>query len=118
MLNILAGRVDGGSLSGSITLQGSCRSKKSWKRQTGYVEQEDIMYRTLTVRENLEYAARLRLSSTEWTLTEKLARVDHVIGRLGLNKCADTPIGDETFRGISGGERKRVSIGIYFYPSL
>ena len=117
-MNILAGRVDGGSLSGSITLHGCCRSKNSWKRQTGYVEQEDIMYRTLTVRENLEYAARLRLSSAEWTLEEKLARVDHVIGRLGLNKCADTPIGDETFRGISGGERKRVSIGIYFYPSL
>ena len=116
LLNMLAGRVEGGALSGSITLNGVRRSKKTWKRETGYVEQDDLMYRTLTVRENLEYAARLRLGNNDsgvsaWTPEKKMERVNHVLRRLGLMKCADTPIGDETFRGISGGERKRVSIG-------
>jgi len=111
LLNILAGRIEGGSLSGSITLNGAQRTKRSWKRQTGYVEQEDIMYKTLTVRENIQYAAELRLPTEGWTRESKTARTEAVLQRLGLLKCAETRIGDEITRGISGGERKRVSIG-------
>jgi ABC-type multidrug transport system ATPase subunit len=111
LLNILAGRIEGGTLSGRITLDGTRRTKRSWKRQTGYVEQEDIMYKTLTVRENIQYAAALRLPAKGWSKDTKNARTEAVLQRLGLLKCADTQIGDDMTRGISGGERKRVSIG-------
>lgn len=42
---------------------------------------------------------------------DKLGRVDAVIAALGLNKCRDTMIGSPQMRGVSGGERKRVSVG-------
>ena len=76
-----------------------------------FVEQDDVMYRTLTVRETLKYAAFFRLSSNI-SQTKKLGYVEKVLSELGLEACADTIIGNETTRGISGGERKRVAIGI------
>lgn len=43
---------------------------------------------------------------------DKLERVEQVISELNLNACADTKIGNALVRGISGGERKRTSIGV------
>jgi ABC-type multidrug transport system ATPase subunit len=69
------------------------------------------MYRNLTVKETLTYAAKLRLpSSIPDSVKEE--RVQKVIAELGLTNCQNTPIGDSEMRGISGGEKKRVSIGI------
>lgn len=84
-----------------------------------FVEQEDVMYRTLTVWETIMYSALLRLPNTI-PKSKKLELVSKVIMELGLNDCANTVIGDESKRGISGGERKRVAIGIetVTFPSL
>lgn len=60
--------------------------------------------------ETLYYAAMLRLPR-DMPRAEKLARVDSVITALGLKKCSGTIIGGFFRRGISGGERKRVSVG-------
>jgi ABC-type multidrug transport system ATPase subunit len=60
------------------------------------------------VKETLQFAARLRLNDSA---SEKNARVLEILTQLNLLKVADTIIGDEEHRGISGGERKRVSIG-------
>ena len=69
------------------------------------------MYENLTVRETLEYAARLRLpSSMPWA--EKEERVDKILDELGLRKCEYSKVGGVFERGISGGERKRLSIGV------
>lgn len=57
------------------------------------------------------YAAMLRLPRT-MSLADKTKRVDDIIMELGLKKCESTQIGSPETRGISGGERKRVSIGI------
>lgn len=65
---------------------------------------------TLTVRENLLFSARLRLPS-EMSDDAKQRRVQEVIEELGLTKVADSRVGNEFVRGISGGERKRVNIG-------
>eukprot|EP00158_Paraphelidium_tribonemae_P009241 Partr_v1_DN28810_c2_g1_i2_m34268 putative ATP-binding cassette, subfamily G (WHITE), member 2 len=81
-----------------------------------YVEQDDLMYQNLTVRETLEYAAFMRLPSS-YSKSEKLMRVDRIISQLGLSKCRDSRIGSPGKRGISGGERKRVSIGIELVTS-
>ena len=112
LLNTLAGRIaDTTTLTGDILVDGHPRNMANWRIQCAYVEQDDIMYRNLTVFETLRYSALLRLPSSV-SPAEKLERVNHVIATLGLNGCRDTIIGDTVNRGISGGERKRVSIGI------
>ena len=77
----------------------------------GYVVQDDILSGTLTVRENLMFSANLRLSS-DVSLAERENRVEKIIDELGLRSCADTRIGTEFLRGVSGGERKRTCIGM------
>lgn len=74
-----------------------------------YVRQQDLFYSQLTVRETLLMAARLRLPPS-LTLREKTSLVDRLLKRLGLAKAADTIVGDDKVRGISGGEKKRLSL--------
>ena len=82
-----------------------------FRRKCAYVEQDDLLFHTLTVKETIDLAADLRLPR-KMSKAERTHRVDMVISELGLRKCADTRIGNERMRGISGGERKRVSIAI------
>jgi len=111
LLNCISGRLTSGTLTGKILLNGHGRKSSSWKKICCYVEQDDLMYINLTVYETLLYSAKLRLPSSV-KLSEKKRIVDDIIMQLGLNGCRDTRIGDRDSRGISGGERKRVSIGI------
>lgn len=71
----------------------------------------------MTVRECLEFAAKLKLPGT---LPMKIARVNKLIHDLKLTKCANTRIGGPLVKGVSGGERKRTSIGVELItdPSL
>jgi ATP-binding cassette subfamily G (WHITE) protein 2 len=77
----------------------------------GYVVQDDIISGTLTVRENIVFSANVRLPA-DVSETERKERVGKVIEELGLESCADTRIGTEFLRGVSGGERKRTCIGM------
>jgi len=81
------------------------------------VQQDDILFQTMTVRECLEFAARLKLPGTE---EQKMARVNFIIATLKLTKCQNTRIGGPLVKGVSGGERKRTSIGVELItdPSL
>lgn len=63
----------------------------------------------MTVRECLEFAAKLKLKGS---LKQKLDRVDEIVKELRLNKCQNTKIGGPLIKGVSGGERKRTSIGV------
>lgn len=63
----------------------------------------------MTVRECLTFAARLKLEASE---DEKQERVNHMIKTLKLTKCQNTRIGGPLVKGVSGGERKRTSIGV------
>lgn len=76
-----------------------------------YVMQQDILLPTLTVRETLQYAADLRLPSSS-KRKDRHKIVEEVIRELGLKECADTRIGNSQHRGCSGGEKRRVSIGV------
>ncbi|KAJ3394713.1 hypothetical protein HDU84_006856 [Entophlyctis sp. JEL0112] len=114
LLNTLAGRIadqKGSTLSGDILFNGEPRSSATWTNMCSYVEQDDLMFANLSVEETLTYAAQLRLPST-MTSEEKLRKVDEIIMQLNLNGCRKTWIGNSLKRGISGGERKRVSIGV------
>ncbi|KAJ1970396.1 hypothetical protein H4R34_006069, partial [Dimargaris verticillata] len=112
LLNALAGRLSTGTLQGQITFDGQQRNPGRFKKQAVYVEQTDLMYAQFTVRETLRYAAALRLPSAEYTPAQKEARVNQVIQWLRLESAADTRVGDSYVRGVSGGERKRTSIGV------
>lgn len=112
LLNILSARLNStGTLSGNVTFGGKPRDPASWKRTVGFVEQDDLLISFLTVRETLEYAARLRLPDRLFNKKQKEERVDQTMDILRLEKAADTRIGNSEARGVSGGERKRVSIG-------
>ncbi|CAA2996704.1 ABC transporter G family member 21 [Olea europaea subsp. europaea] len=117
LLTALAGRLPG-NISGSITYNGLPFSS-SIKRKTGFVTQDDILYPHLTVLETLKYAALLRLPN-KLTRKEKIEHVELIIMELRLTTCRNSMIGGTLFRGISGGERKRVSIGqeMLVNPSL
>ncbi|KAF1325624.1 Atp-binding protein, partial [Globisporangium splendens] len=116
LLDCISGRNK--DIEGSITVNGQPWSKKM-KRLASYVMQDDLFYQTITVREHLVFQARLRMGAT-FTEEQYLDRVDTVMEELGLMKCRDTLIGGPTLRGISGGERKRLSFAaeILTNPSI
>ena len=72
---------------------------------------------TITPREVFTFTANLRLKLSH---AEKKERVENLIKDLGLERCADTKVGNTFIRGLSGGERKRASIGVELItnPSL
>uniref|UniRef100_A0A5B7B013 Putative ABC transporter G family member 14 n=1 Tax=Davidia involucrata TaxID=16924 RepID=A0A5B7B013_DAVIN len=117
LLTALGGRLTG-KLSGKITYNGQPFSG-SIRRQTGFVAQYDVLYPHLTVTETLLFTALLRLPNS-LTRDEKAQHVEQVITELGLTRCRNSMIGGPLFRGISGGEKKRVSIGqeMLINPSL
>ncbi|XP_015884993.3 ABC transporter G family member 25 isoform X2 [Ziziphus jujuba] len=119
LLNALAGRLHGQhGLTGTITANGR-RLNKSILRRTGFVTQDDVLYPHLTVRETLIFCSLLRLPRT-LSKKEKISVAESVISELGLEKCENTIIGNSFIRGVSGGERKRVSIAheMLVNPSL
>jgi ABC-type multidrug transport system ATPase subunit len=73
-----------------------------------YVLQDDILMETMTTRECFRFAAKLR---TNFNRDEIEFLVQKIINRLGLHQCADTRVGGVRLKGLSGGERKRASIG-------
>src|SRR5689334_4806390 len=79
--------------------------------------QNDVLMQTLTPRESFQFAANLRIKATK---EEKERLVNQVLGDLNLGKAADTLIGGPLLKGVSGGERKRASIGVELItdPSL
>lgn len=119
----------GGSGSGKTTLLNTISSRISSSRlsqsgsilfnaqpgvhnvRSAYVTQTDVLLPTLTARETLQYSADLRLPSSS-TARERLHVVEEVIMELGLKEAADTRVGSSIHRGLSGGEKRRVSIGV------
>ncbi|KAL8206726.1 UNVERIFIED_CONTAM: ATP-binding cassette sub- G member 2 [Gekko kuhli] len=110
LLDILAARKDPRGLSGDVLINGAPQPA-NFKCISGYVVQDDVVMGTLTVRENFQFSAALRLPKTVST-HEKEARIDQILGELGLMKVADSKVGTLFIRGISGGERKRTNIGM------
>jgi ABC-type multidrug transport system ATPase subunit len=111
LLNVLADKYLGKGIvktEGTVLLNGRDVKELPYKFITAFVPQEDILIETLTVQETIEFSANLslRLSSHE-----KKARVDTILQDLGLVGCKDNLIGGIFKRGVSGGEKKRASIG-------
>jgi ABC-type multidrug transport system ATPase subunit len=106
LLNALSGfrpATDGNVLVNGTDLY---RNFDAYRTQIGYVPQEDIMHRELSVGQALDYAAQLRLPA-DTTAAERHRRVAEVLETLDLVQRKDVPI-----HKLSGGQRKRVSIGV------
>ncbi|KAK0202104.1 P-loop containing nucleoside triphosphate hydrolase protein [Desarmillaria ectypa] len=97
---------------GDLALNGVIASGDVVRALCSYVMQDDAaLLPYLTVRETLRFAAGLRLPG--WmSKEEKKQKADEVMLKMGLKDCADTLIGSELAKGISGGEKRRVSIAI------
>lgn len=78
----------------------------AYRTELGYVPQDDIMHRELTVYEALDYAAQLRMPA-DTSPQERETRIQQVLRELDLEQRCNLPI-----HKLSGGQRKRVSIGV------
>ncbi|KAL1356917.1 ABC transporter G family member STR [Arachis hypogaea] len=110
-LDALAGRIAQGSLEGSVRIDGKPVTTSYMKMVSSYVMQDDQLFPMLTVFETFMFAAEVRLPPSV-SREEKRKRVYELLDQLGLQSATHTYIGDEGRRGVSGGERRRVSIGI------
>jgi ABC-type multidrug transport system ATPase subunit len=98
--------------SGNLTFNGAVPSDSVIRSVCSYVCQDDsALLPSLTVHETLRFAARLRLPSFMST-KDKDRRAGEVLLKLGLKDCADTLIGSDLIKGISGGEKRRVTIAV------
>lgn len=111
LMDVLAGRKTTGTISGQVLYGASPPTQSFLRRHTGYVEQFDTLCDNLTVYENLLYTAEMKLPMIMST-AEKRDRVDNLIKYLEVEKCRNTIVGNSLSRGISGGQAKRVNIGI------
>ncbi|XP_047317847.1 ABC transporter G family member 12-like [Impatiens glandulifera] len=110
LLDSLAGRSSMNTvMTGNILLNG--KKRRLDYGVVAYVTQEDVLLGTLSVRETITYSANLRLP-TSLKKEEINDIVEGTIMEMGLEECADRMIGNWHFRGISGGEKKRLSIAL------
>ncbi len=97
---------------GAMTFNGSVPSESVVRSVVSYVcQDDDALLPCLTVRETLRFSAYLRLPSY-MTAADKLRRAEEILLKMGLKDCADNLIGSEIVKGISGGEKRRVSIAV------
>lgn len=107
----LCGKAYYGDQTGVVKINGKAEPFSKYQTITGFVPQEDVMMRTLSVKENLQFSAMSRLPA-EMSRSEKRQFVNQVLATLDLHEIRHSIIGDEKTRGISGGQRKRVNIGM------
>lgn len=121
LLNVLSGRQ---ASRGKVVVDSQMEvgdkkvDPRAFRKHVAYVMQEDALMATATPREAILFSARLRLNGASLAECENLTSV--MLEELGLESCADVMIGGELIKGISGGQRKRTSIGVELVtnPSL
>jgi ABC-type multidrug transport system ATPase subunit len=119
LLHALAGRIRDQkklSLQGRRFLNGEPISGDS-VLPIAFVEQEVTFFPHMTVRETLQFRVELKLGNKLKSQRARDARVEELLDLVGLQKAADTIVGNAKVRGISGGERKRLSIAVEMITS-
>uniref|UniRef100_A0A8C2TEB9 ATP-binding cassette sub-family G member 8 n=1 Tax=Coturnix japonica TaxID=93934 RepID=A0A8C2TEB9_COTJA len=112
LLDVITCRHHGGKIkSGQIMINNKPSTPQLVKKCIAHVRQDDRLLPHLTVRETLLFIAKLRLPAC-FSDSQRKKRVEDVIAELRLRQCANTRVGNEYLRGISGGERRRVSIAV------
>jgi len=108
LLNILARRLKDSDVTGEQLMAGSPFSDATLTAMSTYVEQEDHLIGSLTVKETVEFAAKLALPG-HVTRRQRKERVEEMLQDFGLVSVKDTKIGTPLQRGISGGQKRRVT---------
>ncbi|KAG9415773.1 hypothetical protein AC1031_000152 [Aphanomyces cochlioides] len=111
LLDILADRRSSGFISGKVTVNGKRRDSTTFRLMASYVAQDDSLFGSFSVLETLRYAAQLSVASNVSSF-ETEQRVQAAIDDMGLRSCQDTLVGDIFRKGLSGGQRRRLSIAI------
>lgn len=96
-------------LEGSTLINRAEASSTAFRRLSCFVEQEDSLIGSLTARETLDFAAKLGLPSSV-SKVDREQRVTGMLASFGLTRSADTIIGTAIRKGLSGGEKRRVSV--------
>lgn len=109
LLDILAKKSKRGVQTGKITVNGKELSDRQYRHMVGFVDQDDYMMPTLTVYETIVTSALLRLPKSMSDDSKKIRALE-TMAELGIMGIKDQLIGNETNRGISGGEKRRVAI--------
>ncbi|KAL5344855.1 hypothetical protein ACLOAV_010252 [Pseudogymnoascus australis] len=111
LLNVLAHRdaAARAQVDGSTLVNGVGQSREAFRLMSSYVEQEDALIGSLTVRETLNFAARLSNSSA-MSKSGRMDRIDGLLDSFGLRNQQHTLIGTPIRKGISGGQKRRVSV--------
>ncbi|XP_018573015.1 ATP-binding cassette sub-family G member 1 [Anoplophora glabripennis] len=105
LLDVLSGyRIRG--IGGTVYINGMPRNMKEFRKMSCYITQDDRLQPLLTVDENMHIAADLKLSS-DVTQREKDEIIDEILNTLGLYKSKHTKAA-----GLSGGQKKRMSIAL------
>ncbi|CCE61497.1 hypothetical protein TPHA_0A04220 [Tetrapisispora phaffii CBS 4417] len=109
LLNVLSKRNEFGIITGDISV-GDTPIDSSFERRIGYVQQQDVHIAELTVRESLQFSARLRRPESI-SDDEKLEYVEDVLEILDMEEYADALVG-EVGMGLNVEQRKKLSIGV------
>jgi ABC-type sugar transport system ATPase subunit len=108
LMDLIAGRKTDGIMTGSIEFDGSVKTSKS---NIAYVQVTDVHIGEFTVMQNLYYAARLRLGN-DISEAEIKARCETIANTVSLDNVLHVCVGSELTKGISGGQKKRLSIAV------
>lgn len=112
LLNVLAHRVAAANtaeVAGDVLVNGQTVGLARLREISSYVEQEDALIGSVTVHETMDFAARLSLPSSV-SKKDRLARVDDLLRAFGLQGAAHALVGTPIRKGISGGQKRRLSV--------
>ncbi|GAM89868.1 hypothetical protein ANO11243_079080 [Dothideomycetidae sp. 11243] len=118
LLNVLAHRTAAmnASIKAGVYINGAPAESATFRKISAYVEQEDALVGSLTVRETLNFAARLSLPNTV-SKPERLERIESLLNAFGLTNQSENLIGTPIRKGISGGQKRRVSVAAQLITS-
>ena len=114
LLSVLANRRRGyASVTGDV-FYGSMSAAEAEQHRGQIImnTEEELFFPSLTVAQTIDFATRLKVPANEGALQEELRQKmqDFLLGSMGMSHARNTKLGNEFIRGVSGGERKRVSI--------
>jgi ABC-type multidrug transport system ATPase subunit len=112
LLNVLSGRASYGTTTGDVFINGIKDEIARYNKVVGFVPQDDnTLLGELTVLEILETSAATRLPA-HYSEFQRLQLVEETLELLGLSEVRFAPAGTETRRSLSGGQRRRLSVGV------
>jgi ABC-type multidrug transport system ATPase subunit len=113
-MDVLALRKSSGEIEGEIRLNGHSQEENSFRRCMGYVEQFDVQSPQLTIRETVEFSAKMRLEETDPTVRpESVTKfVAQTLNTLELTNLQDLQVGSDAAGGLSFEQKKRLSIAV------